>query len=55
MSLLLSEKQALFAKLSLFDLFGMAWGNRHDRPKMWPKCLMKFELLPTQLLFLSWQ
>ena len=38
-----------------FDLFVMAWGNRHGRPRMWPKYLMKFKLLPTQLLFLSWQ
>ena len=35
-----------------FDLFAMAWGNRHGRPRMWPKYLMKFKLLPTQL---SWQ
>ena len=27
----------------------------HGRPRMWPKYLMKFKLLPTQLLFLSWQ
>ena len=38
-----------------FDLFVMAWGNRHGRLRMWPKYLMKFKLLPTQLLFLSWQ
>ena len=38
-----------------FDLFVMTWGNRHGRPRMWPKYLMKFKLLPTQLLFLSWQ
>ena len=38
-----------------FDLFAMAWGNRHGRPRMWPKYLMKCKLLPTQLLFLSWQ
>ena len=38
-----------------FDLFVMAWGNRHGRPRMWPKYLMKFKPLPTQLLLLSWQ
>ena len=38
-----------------FDLFAMAWGNRHGRPRMWPKYVMKCKLLPTQLLFLSWQ
>ena len=30
-----------------FDLFAMTWGNRHGRPRMWPKYLMKFKLLPS--------